>query len=266
MILNQFHRFSTAFVAGVCCCIAAASHANDAVQPSATWVQLSPGVAPPARSYLAMAYSPAGGRVVMFGGFDGSGYLNDTWTFDGTLWHHISTSVAPPPRAAAQMAYDSHTRKIILFGGYNGRNYLGDTWLWDGKSRTRAQPAHHPKAVTSPMLFTDPNGHVDVYGGFDGNFYQYSMWQWTGSDWNRLSLPSLPYARSAAAIGVNGVTGDAVLFGGLADVNPVNTWTYDGTTWTMQFPRKQPVWVYAASAAFDQNLNALFFLAAAAAE
>src|SRR5207248_5507948 len=48
-----------------------------------------------------------------------------------------------------------------------------------------------------------------------------------------------------------------VLFGGLAAINPVNTWTYDGTSWTLQFPRTQPPWVYAGSAAFDPNLKAV---------
>ena len=41
------------------------------------------------------------------------------------------------------------------------------------------------------------------------------------------------------------------MFGGLADVNPNNTWTYDGTTWTLESPAVQPLLVYAASAAFD---------------
>ena len=170
----------------------------------------------------------------------------------------MQTPLSPPARAASQMAYDAVIQKVVLFGGYNGR-YLGDTWLWDGKTSrwTRATPAHHPTAVTSPMLFTDPNGRVDVYGGFDGRFYQNSMWQWTGSDWNQLSLPMVPYARASAAVGVNGVTGEVVLFGGLAAINPVNTWTYDGTSWTLQFPRTQPPWIYAGSAAFDPNLKAV---------
>jgi hypothetical protein len=107
------------------------------------------------------------------------------------------------------------------------------------------------------MVFSDPNGSVDVLGGFDGRFYQYAMWQWNGSDWDQLSLDMLPYARASAAVGVNSSTGEVVLFGGLADINPVNTWTYDGTTWTLQFPRIQPLWVYSASAAFDPNLNAV---------
>jgi hypothetical protein len=107
------------------------------------------------------------------------------------------------------------------------------------------------------MLFTDPNGHIDVYGGYNGQFYQYSMWQWTGTDWNQLNLPALPFARSSAAVGVNESNGKAVLFGGLADINPVNTWVYNGTTWSEKFPQTQPLWVYAGSAAFDANLNAV---------
>jgi hypothetical protein len=50
---------------------------------TASWVQLSPASSPPARSYVAMTYDPASGKIIMFGGFDGTGYLNDTWTFDG---------------------------------------------------------------------------------------------------------------------------------------------------------------------------------------
>jgi Galactose oxidase, central domain len=227
--------------------------------PTPTWSQLSPANSPPARSYLAMTYDPVSGKIIMFGGFDGRRYLNDTWAFDGTTWTRVGNRGLPPARAAAQMAYDAVTQKVVLFGGFNGRNYLGDTWLWDGTTSrwSRTRTAHSPTPVTSPMLFTDPNGHVDVYGGFNGQFYQYQMWQWTGSDWNQLNLPALPFARSAAAVGVNESTGRAVLFGGLADINPVNTWVYDGTTWTEKFPVNQPLWVYAGSAAFDAGLNAV---------
>ena len=252
---TQFRNFSLG------CCVVALiiSSATAAAPRSPTWVQLSVPISPPARSYLAMTYDPASGKVIMFGGFDGTGYLNDTWTFDGTRWSRVQAPVSPPARAASQMAYDATTQKVVLFGGYNGTRYLGDTWLWDGKTSrwTHATAAHHPTAVTSPMLFTDPNGHADVYGGFNGRFYQNSMWQWTGSDWNQLSLPMVPYARASAAVGVNDITAEVVLFGGLADINPVNTWTYDGTNWTLQFPRTQPQWVYAGSAAFDRNLKAV---------
>ena len=181
----------------------------------------------------------------MFGGFDGNGYLNDTWTFDGVTWTQVTTDTPPPPRTAAQMAYDSVTQKVVPFGGYNGRNYLGDTWLWNGTTSqwTQASPAHHPKPVTGPMLFPDPNGRVDLFGGFDGHFYQLTMCQWTGSDWRRLSPATVPYARSLAAVATNPTIDQVVLFGGLADVNPNNTWTYNGTTWTLMSPVNQPLLV-----------------------
>lgn len=259
MVFNQSHRFFRCFVVGVHCCVALFVVTSAAMaQTAPTWTQLSPNTSPPARSYLAMAYDPISGKIIMFGGFDGRRYLKDTWTFDGTTWTRLHTR-GPLPRAAAQMAYDSVSQRVVLFGGYNGKYYLGDTWLFDGNTLrwTRAKPAHSPTPVTSPMLFTDPNGHADVYGGFNGQYYQYQMWQWAGTDWNQLNLPALPFARSSAAVGFNPLTGKAVLFGGLADINPVNTWVYNGTTWTEKFPTTQPYWVYGASAAFDADLKAV---------
>src|SRR5205807_9597035 len=91
----------------------------------------------------------------------------------------------------------------------------------------------------------------------DGRFYQSAMWQWKDSDWIQLVLPMVPYARSSAPVATNPLTRQVVMFGGLADVNPINTWTYGGRTWTFRSPLTQPDWVYAASAAFDPNLRAV---------
>src|SRR4051794_9487805 len=73
-----------------------------------TWTQITPATSPPNRSYLAMAYDAVSKKVVVFGGFSGTGYLNDTWTFDGTTWTQVQTAVAPPARSNGQMAYDRH--------------------------------------------------------------------------------------------------------------------------------------------------------------
>ena len=37
------------------------------------------------RDYASMAYDPATGQLVLFGGYDG-GFLDDTWTWNGTTW------------------------------------------------------------------------------------------------------------------------------------------------------------------------------------
>src|SRR2546428_11133707 len=119
--------------------IAASAMAADA--PSITWTQLSPATSPTPRSYVAMTYDASIQKVIMFGGFSRTGYLNDTWTFDGTTWTKVNTTSAPPERTAAQMAYDRRTRKVVLFGGYDGVHDLGDTWLWDGATSTWTQAA-----------------------------------------------------------------------------------------------------------------------------
>ena len=150
MKLTQFRYFSYASIILICCCIsiafAASATAADFSVPD--WIELSPNDPPPARSYLAMTYDPVSGKIIAFGGIDGTGYLNDTWSFDGTSWAQIATQSAPPARAAAQMTYDSVTQKVVLFGGFDGTNYLGDTWLWDGSALqwTQATPTPSPSS------------------------------------------------------------------------------------------------------------------------
>jgi hypothetical protein len=191
-----------------------------------------------------MVYDPISQKTIMFGGYDGSQHLNDTWTFDGKNWQQIVTAVAPPPRAAAAAAYDATLKRVILFGGFNGQ-YLNDTWIWNGAATvptwTQARPTHQPVPETLPMLFADPiSGHVDEFGGYDGRFYQLTSWRWRQGDWHRLLPAQFPSARAAAVLGTDPVLKQTVVFGGLADVNPVNTWTFDGHVWTQQSPNNQP--------------------------
>src|SRR5437762_7873721 len=135
MVLRHSSQFYHTFVVRSCCSLLLFFAFNGAIAaPTPTWTQLSPGTSPPARSYLAMTYDPVSGKIIMFGGFDGRRYLNDTWAFDGTTWTRVRTRGLPVARAAAQMAYDAVSRQVVLFGGFNGRNYLGDTWIFDGST------------------------------------------------------------------------------------------------------------------------------------
>jgi Galactose oxidase, central domain len=230
-------------------------------QPPATsaWQQLSPATPLPRLAAMASAFDPVSGRLVVFGGFDAAMYHNDTWTFDGTTWTKEITPVAPSARAAAGIAYDSVSHKLVLFGGFNGQ-YLNDTWLWDGatSSWTHAITATTPVKVTSPMVFTDPlNGHANTYGGYSGQFYQLTTYQWTGSDWTQLHPAHSPSARSSAIVANDLAHGNVVLYGGLAEVNPTNTWTWNGIDWHEESPRQQPVLRYDSKADFEPHLGAV---------
>ena len=75
---------------------------------------------PLARHGHALGYDSARGRVVLFGGInDSTGYLSDTWEWDGNVWTQRTPAQSPPARGVA-LAYDSARGRIVLFGGYNG--------------------------------------------------------------------------------------------------------------------------------------------------
>ncbi len=157
----------------ICCRIPIVfgSSATAARTRSLGWVQLLPANSPPPRSYLAMTVDPASGKVIAFGGFDGTGYLNDTWTFDGRSWTQIASQVSPPARAAAQMTYDSVSHKVVLFGGYDGTNYLGDTWLWKGQrcSGHRPRPRINLQLSLVPCCFPIPMAGLIFLAGSTDN-------------------------------------------------------------------------------------------------
>src|SRR5882672_668030 len=125
---RRFPRF-TALVAAFATFVFVMSNVASAqdIPANLTWTQLSPATSPPQRGAPAMAYDPVTRKIVLFGGYGSTNYLNDTWTFDGTTWAEVNNAVVPPVRAAAAFAFDRMTRKLVLFGGYDGNNNLGDT-------------------------------------------------------------------------------------------------------------------------------------------
>lgn len=94
--------------------------------------------APPPRVQSAMAFDPIRGVTVLFGGsdYENNAYLNDTWTWDGTLWRRAAVTRAPTPRTEHAMAFDARRQVLILFGGFDGNIEapLLDTHEWNGTS------------------------------------------------------------------------------------------------------------------------------------
>jgi len=230
--------------------------------PEGAWRKLVLAHNPSGRVNMTMAYDPVGKNIVMFGGYDGLSYLNDTWIFNGADWVQLSPANSPPVRSASAISFDRVTGRMVMFGGFNGNQYLGDTWLWDGGAQTwtEANPATLPTAVTLPMMYTDPlTNHAGMVGGFDGNFFQNNTWEWTGTDWRQVFPKTVIWARSGAVVANDDAHGNVVIFGGLGDVNPNNTWTWDGVNWTMQSPELQPPAVYYTPAAFDPAFGEIVF-------
>jgi hypothetical protein len=75
-----------------------------------------------------MAYDADHGQMVLFGGGtngDTLGFLNDTWTWDGTNWTQQSLGKSPAARILAAMAYDADHNQVVLFGGDDSNGVPG---------------------------------------------------------------------------------------------------------------------------------------------
>ena len=135
---------------------------------------------PAARAGAAMAYDPATGDVVMFGGTGSDGQaLAGTWLWDGSGWSEAGPADGPPARYGAEMAWDPQSQRVILLGGTGGSGcsvgsassgtvsstggctQLQDAWAWDGSDWSQIALGHGTGqlgdyTLAGASLATDP--------------------------------------------------------------------------------------------------------------
>jgi len=92
---------------------------------------------PRPKRYGAMfAADPDRGRLVLFGGYDGSNWLNDTWEWDGFGWSQLTpTTTSPTARLSACAVYDPVRQRVLMFGGDSHHSMLRDTWEYGTMTR-----------------------------------------------------------------------------------------------------------------------------------
>ena len=112
------------------------------LSPAPAWRQLAPaGVPPSARGAEMCVYEPAHDRVLMFGGGNLNGLLDDLWALefgsgDG-VWQELPVPPGPSPRNLGVLRMDPLHNRLVLFGGYGVSQVvdnvtyiepLNDTW------------------------------------------------------------------------------------------------------------------------------------------
>ena len=122
----------------------AATGANQYTYSNTTWSQAASSTGAGALREGSEAYDPATGQTILFGGFNGSTYYNNTWDWNGANWVQLSPATVPSLRSGASLAYDTATSQLVLFGGYNGSTYLNDTWTWSGTNWVVQSPTTQP--------------------------------------------------------------------------------------------------------------------------
>jgi hypothetical protein len=149
---------------------------------------------PVARTGAAMAYDPATGDLVMFGGTAGDGQtLADTWLWNGSGWSPAGPADSPPARYGAEMAWDPQSQRVILLGGTGGNGCSTGS----GSSGT----------------VTGSAGTVNTTGGCT---QLQDAWAWDGSDWAEIALGHGTgqlgdYTLAGASLATDPTTGKLIL-------------------------------------------------------
>jgi hypothetical protein len=203
---------------------------------------------PPARWRSVAAYDAASKTVLMFGGETKTGFLDDTWTWNGRSWLRWTLSARPTPRSRPAMAYDAPRQKVVLYGGQDrylsvpGLPYLHDTWLWNGCSWRRADPALSPVVSDAVMTFDARSGKIVLFGLTLGGPVTAETWTWNGITWSKRENVNNPPGRLGASMAYDPGTKRVLLFGGWNNsAGSLNdTWAWDGTRWTQLHPSSSP--------------------------
>ena len=198
----------------------------------AKWIVLDEK-GPGARAEAAMTFDHARNRLVLFGGYRGTGRqrvrLGDTWEWDGTAWSLASTT-GPTPRNNAAMVYDSDRRVSVLFGGSDG-TASGETWEWDGRSWQRSRAPVVDVRYNPVMVYDPVRRRVVRFGGWNGRERVGDTWLYDGHAWIR-QAGAAPTARNHAAFAFDLRRGRAVLFGGHDGARVFgDTWEWLGDRW-----------------------------------
>lgn len=220
----------------------------------------------PGRINHVMAYD--GYNVMLFGGQGDSslqGYLNDTWTWNGTAWSKKNPTTKPFGRHFAEACRSTTTAlNVTMFGGYGGYSKLvNETWKWDGNLQTWTllSPATSPSARVGHCMAGGPSFLVMFGGANSAGECKNDTWKFDGTNWTLQSPATSPSARTGACMAYDQTNNVWVLFGGMNEYYRLpETWTYNGTTWTQAAPATSPVGLTWAQMCWDtQSGRVLLF-------
>jgi N-acetylneuraminic acid mutarotase len=225
-----------------------------AYDPAANaWIELDPdGELPSARDGHAMVYDPRDGIVILFGGWDGSTDLNDTWTYDlaANAWTELDpVGDIPAARSYHSLVYDSRHGQVILFGGAAEDWGFNDTWTYDlaANAWTELDPIGDLPSARgfSAMAYDSASGRALLFGGWDYESYLdvHDTWAYDliASTWTELDPDGeLPPGREGQSLVYDSRDRRVILFGGWGEdgVYLNDTWAYDPmrNSWTGLVP------------------------------
>lgn len=222
--------------------------------PSGSWVQIPQPVTPPAIDGGAMCWDPVRGRMIVFGGRNGTIARNDVWAMTPgptVKWQQLAPLGTPPsPRFAPTMVYDSIRDRMIVYGGSPNTNTpLADafelTLSGTPKWNPIVAPNPPPGRLASVSVF-DPDGdRMIVFSGLSGFNNLGDTWQLSFAGgtpaWTQLSFTDpTPGARSWSTAVYDAIGKRMVICGGAIGQGPPLV-VFGSDVWTLSLTGT-PAW------------------------
>ena len=189
------------------------------------------------------------------------------WAWSGNTWVRLADGgaatripgISPPPRQFAATAYDTADQHLVLFGG-NGaapgaatptpvlNTPLLDTWTFDGGRWTQIAASRHPPA-SGPMVFDPLSGTILLVANASFELSPAPppadrTWSWNGSTWRPFQprteiAPSARVEDMVADPATRRVVAVTACCGGAGPPTATQTWTWSGSTWSLQHPKTE---------------------------
>lgn len=187
----------------------------------------------PARQTTGCAYDSDRDRVVLFGGEDTTGILEDTWEWDRTQWVQVATT-GPLKRASILLCYDEARANVLLFGGWTpSDDYLGDTWVWNGSIWLEKIVSGPSPRANYAIAYDKQRQRIVLFGGSLWQQIFGDTWEWDGDNWE-LRSTSGPCPRIFPRMVYDNARHKCILFGGethYVGQTLNDTWEWDGSSW-----------------------------------
>lgn len=193
----------------------------------------------------------------------------DTWTWDGTTW--TKQAISLPASADGRMVYSGASKRVLLLGTVTS-NYHSTPHMWSWTGTTWEElPAMPLPPTFGPMAYDSARGQVVLLipsptanppaRGTD-------TWTWDGLTWTQRHPAAAPPASTGgyASVAYDADRRVVVMFGGLYQAGSAldQTWTWDGSTWTLRRPASVPPARFNHGMAYDASTHNVMMTGGAA--
>ncbi len=202
----------------------------------------APDGMPPVRTHLTGIYDPIGHRMVIFGGRNDDGVLDDTWSLDlkSARWTAIKGSVNPPSRFGHTAIYDAPRQRMVIFSGQKSGAFLNDVWALDLEQNRWSDLTPKGAAaagMTAPhvrygsaAVYDERRERLVMFAGFtdQGRFNDTWAFDLKAERWIDLAPTGpRPVSRCLLTAAYDRLRDRMVIYAGQKNGNLEDTWAFD---------------------------------------